>query len=100
MDKSQRIQQLSQWREQQRKAALAALPLPATVLHSLFDTLDAALTSAPCDHTLRLTTQWLSSHGHDPQSVIPWLQSQGGFCDCEVLANVEEKVQDATKENS
>jgi hypothetical protein len=24
-------------------------------------------------------------------TVIPWLREQGGYCDCEVLANVEER---------
>jgi hypothetical protein len=95
MDKTQRKQQLAQWREQQRTSTLAALPIPASDLQSLFDTLDEALSSSPCDHTLSLTHQWLSSRGHDVTSVVPWLQSQGGFCDCEVLANVEEKVKDA-----
>jgi Protein of unknown function (DUF2695) len=97
MDKAQRKQQLAQWRDQQRKAALAALPLPPAELRSLFDSLDSGLPSAGCDHTLRLTMQWLSSHGHDSERVVAWLKSQGGYCDCEVLANVEQKLDEAIK---
>ncbi|MBA4121605.1 MAG: DUF2695 domain-containing protein [Acidobacteria bacterium] len=26
--------------------------------------------------------------------LIDWLENNGGYCDCEVLANVEEKIND------
>jgi hypothetical protein len=26
----------------------------------------------------------------EPQSVLPWLAEQGGYCDCEVLANLDD----------
>jgi hypothetical protein len=86
-----------QWRNQQRKAALAALPLPVSELKSMFDMLDVELPRQGCDHTRRLTGAWLESRGHDVARVFAWLDTQGGFCDCEILANVEEKVDDAVK---
>ena len=59
--------------------------------------LDAEIPSRGCDHTRRLTRAWLESRGHDVGRVFEWLDAQGGFCDCEILANVEEKVVDAIK---
>lgn len=87
----------TQWRDQQRKHALAALPLPVQDLKAMFDMLDAELPSKGCDHTRRLTQAWLASRGHDVERVFEWLDTQGGFCDCEILANVEDRVDDATK---
>jgi hypothetical protein len=87
----------AQWRDQQRKAALAALPLPVPELKAMFDMLNAELPRAGCDHTRRLTQAWLLGRGHDVKRVFAWLDTQGGYCDCEILANVEERVDDASK---
>ena len=40
---------------------------------------------------MRLTQQFLASRSILPESVIPWLGRYGGYCDCEVLDNVEER---------
>ena len=71
-------------------AALAAMPLPLTELRALFDQLDQALPREGCDHSVRLTERFLSERGLDVERVTAWLQQYGGFCDCEVLANVSE----------
>ena len=96
MDASEKKQLKAQWRDQQRKAALAALPLPVVELKAMFDMLDVELDQKDCDHTRRLTEAWLRSRGHDVEPVFTWLDTQGGYCDCEILANVEERVDDAT----
>ena len=41
------------------------------------------------DHSFKVTTEMLRKLGHDENQVIPWLQSHGGCCDCEVIFNVE-----------
>ena len=87
----------AQRRDQQRKAAPAALPMPVAELKALFDMLDVEFPRQGCDHTRRLTRAWLENRGHDVEKVFGWLDTQGGFCDCEILANVEEKVDEATK---
>ena len=96
MDESQKRLK-AQRRDQQRKAALAALPLPVSELKAMFDMLDVEFPRQGCDHTRRLTQAWLESRGHDVERVFAWLDTQGGYCDCEILANIEEKVDDATK---
>lgn len=97
MDAAQKKQLKTQWRDQQRKAALAALPLPASELKAMFDMLDVELPQKSCDHTRRLTEAWLRSRGYEVDRVFSWLDTQGGYCDCEILANVEEIVDDAAK---
>ena len=86
-----------QWRDQQRRVAFAALPVPVAELKAMFDMFDVELPRKGCDHSRRLTQAWLTSRGHDVERVFAWLDTQGGFCDCEVLANVKERVDKATK---
>ena len=74
----------------QRASEEASLPVPKEVLWVLFDYLDESLANG-CDHSLRLTEQFLASREIKPELVIPWLGDYGGFCDCEVLFNVEER---------
>jgi hypothetical protein len=96
MDKVDRKAPLRAWREQQRHAARARLPLPDPEMEALFDILDQRLSEVACDHTRRLTDAWLTSRGHAVDPVHLWLDETGGFCDCEVLMNSEEVWREAT----
>ena len=95
MDKHRRKELKRQWREGQRAEARAELPLEIDELKTMFDMLDAELPRHGCDHTRRLTRRWLEGRGHDAEPVFAWLDQHGGCCDCEVLANVEQHVDDA-----
>lgn len=64
-------------------------PLANDQLEELFDHLDDRLRLEPCDQTLRLTTAFLERRGLNARAVTPWLNRRGGYCDCEVLMNVE-----------
>lgn len=68
----------------------ANLPLPKSDLKALFDYLDAQLDVDDCDHSLRHTRAFLAKHQLPAAAVVSWLMEYGGYCDCEVLANVEE----------
>lgn len=83
-------QQINDWKRIEREKLVASIPIPHLDLRDLFDFLDRE--DAPeCDHTLRETTEFLVSRSLDPAIVTPWLQQHGGYCDCEVIYNVEEK---------
>ncbi len=69
-----------------------ACPLTRVALAHLFELLERKLAGCACDNTLRVTTKWLSDHEYDAASVCLWLQRLGGYCDCEVLFNVEPKI--------
>src|SRR5262252_488969 len=96
MNEAQR-QLKAQWRNQERKLALAALPLPVSELKAMFDMLDVEFPRQGCDRTRRLTRAWLERRGHDVERVFAWLDTQGGYCDCLILANVEQNVDYAIK---
>ena len=98
MDKHEKKSRRKQWKRQQRAIAREQLPLSPDELKAMFDMLDLEMKSKGCDRTRRLTEHWLRKHDHDVESVLTWLDRHGGYCDCTVLANVEQHVDDALHE--
>lgn len=88
MDKQQRKALLKGRKFAERADLLAAMPIAPEQLHELLDYLDANLKS--CAHTTRLTAQFLQVENLDLEKVLPWLAEHGGYCDCEVLANLSD----------
>lgn len=72
-----------------RQEEEARMPITKPDLAALFDHLDEALAEG-CDHSLRLTRAFLASRSLSEEAIVPWLGEYGGYCDCEVLANVED----------
>ena len=66
------------------------MPISKEDLKELFDFLDRPNPPA-CDHTLKETIEFLNKKGLDIGTIIPWLNENGGYCDCEVIYNVDEK---------
>jgi len=51
--------------------------------------LEQRFAEEPCDHTLRHTKHWLSERRlGNIAKIVAGLRNQGGYCDCEVAANV------------
>ena len=65
--------------------------MAAEVFSQLLDVLDEQLTEIECDHSLRVTEDFLADSSGEPEEVISWLIERGGVCDCEVLANLEDE---------
>lgn len=71
------------------KAKWNALLLQPDQLALLGAYLQKILPASPCDHSLHLTSDWLRQMGlKDGPAILNGLRSLGGYCDCEVLANV------------
>src|SRR4051812_18435161 len=83
----------SELRQSADTEKLAALPMPKEKLQALFDYLDQQLTAHDCDDTLRFTEEVAASHNLALEPIKQWLGDFGGYCDCEALANVEEKYE-------
>lgn len=88
-EKDRRKLLLKEQARNERVAAEAAMPLLLNDLKALFDYLDTAL-AAGCDHSCALTQQFLAARNIEAEPVLLWLQQYGGYCDCEILANVED----------
>ncbi len=68
-----------------------SLPTPREIFTRLFDFLDQKLGKNDCDDTLNLTNQFLNENQvKNIEEIKNWLRENGGYCDCEVLNNVEE----------
>ena len=77
-------------RRKEKQAFEESLPMSRELFIQLFDYLDAKSEEMGCNHTLRITLEFLESKNVSPDTVVEWLNEKGGYCDCEVLANVEE----------
>ena len=75
---------------EQQDDALTRMPLSKENLAALFDHLDAVLPVEGCDHSARLTCAFLQTQQLPQAPILEWLASYGGYCDCEILANVEQ----------
>lgn len=49
-----------------------------------------------CDGTLSKSIDFAISRGWDTRKLTEFLESNGGYCDCEVIINVTRYVQDGT----
>jgi hypothetical protein len=67
----------------------ATLPAPKSEIKALFDYLDENVED--CDDTLRQTVEFVRERNLPEEPIISRLNKHGGFCDCEVLANVEDE---------
>lgn len=70
------------------------LPMSKDNFKKLFDYLDERLGIEDCDDTLKMCLAFFDDNGiENTQKITEWLKENGGFCDCEVLANVEEQFE-------
>jgi hypothetical protein len=95
LEKRHRKEALDRWKAQQRATARGKLLLPDAQLQALFDWLDAELPQRKCDHTLRLSREWLAEQNIEVAPVEAWLRENGGYCDCEALANAAQAWREA-----
>ena len=71
-----------------------SLPMSRDNFKNLFDHLDKYLTNKDCDDTNSLTKTFLVQfHIQKVDEVLEWLADHGGYCDCEILANVEDQFE-------
>ena len=90
MNSEQKKNLKNAWKQAEQQKLIDSIPLPQADLRDLFNYLDRE-EAPPCDHTLGSTIEFLESRGHNPEAIIPWLEEHGGYCDCEVIYNVDDK---------
>lgn len=61
----------------------------------MLDFVDEKLSESNCDDSLKFTKEFLIENNlTDFDKIISWLNEKGGYCDCEILNNVEEYFED------
>lgn len=93
-EKERRKQIRNELRQKQQEEFEKNLPMIRIFFENLFDYLDDRLGEIDCDDTNKLTVEFLKKNKIlNIDDVLNWLVENGGHCDCEVLANVEEKFE-------
>jgi hypothetical protein len=82
-------------REAERDSVRQGLPLSPAQMKELFDFVNERLAESECDHSLRHTMTYLDAHQIVSDPVSAWLRDAGGYFDCEVIMNAEEKFESA-----
>jgi len=72
----------------------SSLPMSRDKFKKLFDYLDTELNDKGCDDTNGLSKRFLLQFdAENVDKILEWLANHGGYCDCEILANVEEQFE-------
>ena len=72
----------------------SSLPMSRDTFKILFDYLDMELTEKNCNDTNSLNKAFLlQSKIENVDEVLEWLAEHSGYCDCEILANVEQQFE-------
>jgi Protein of unknown function (DUF2695) len=83
-----------QIKEREKVVNQKFLPISMNKLKELFDYLADQLFSNVCNDTLRFTNNFIRENNLPEADLVKWLGENGGYCDCEVLANVENEIND------
>lgn len=77
--------------QRQRDAFEKSLPMSRAEFEGLFEFLDEGLAHRGCDGTHRLTLEFLRARrASNEAAVLDFCEQNGGYCDCEVLSNVQD----------
>ena len=87
--KKRQLEIWSQLNGEEREAFIESLPATREQIEDLFDYIDKRTQTEPCEHNLRFTMQFLMERRLDMPKIMSWLNENGGYCDCEVLQNIE-----------
>ena len=86
--KAERKRLKDEYLRAQQAASAERMPLDRAQLAALLNHVDAAVVANGCDHTRAATDDWAAREGTDLQRLREGLEEYGGFCDCEVVMNV------------
>ncbi|WP_267402115.1 MULTISPECIES: DUF2695 domain-containing protein [unclassified Chryseobacterium] len=90
-EKERRKQLRNELRQKQQEEFENSLPMDRIYFEQLFDFLDIQLEEVGCNDTNIITVEFLEKNKiQNIEIVLGWLVENGGYCDCEILANVEE----------
>jgi len=95
-EKQRRKVAMRQLKTAQATSLLSRMPVTGSQLKALFEYLDDKLSEQGCNDTLYHTAQFAAETGLSFANLKAWLEAEGGYCDCEVIANVEEKFESLT----
>ena len=86
--KKREVEVMAQLSGEELERHLLKLPAKKEQFDALFDFLEARLEREMCDHTSRLTMQFMMQKMLNFPKVSGWLSQNGGYCDCKILEEI------------
>ncbi|MFF0470941.1 DUF2695 domain-containing protein [Micromonospora zamorensis] len=86
-ERSRRKQLRDAYKNADREARSALLPIDRDQLAALVEFVDAHVLADGCDHTTRHGQQWADEQGIRWEALGDGLRQLGGWCDCEIVMN-------------
>ena len=81
-------------RQKEEQAFLENLPINKETILELFDYLYDNDAIKNCNHNFKITNTFLEEKDIKNDKIHAWFNEFGGYCDCEILYNIEEKFED------
>ena len=94
MNKLEKKKLIEKYKNYQKQIFEKSLPIDRELFFQLFDYLDERLEKRGCNHDFTLTEEFFKDKDIDFTKVLEFLEENGGYCDCEVIFNVEEKFEE------
>ncbi|MCV7195916.1 DUF2695 domain-containing protein [Mycobacterium angelicum] len=88
-DKERRKQLRDAYKRAEREAGPKLTQIDYEQLEDLLDYVEEQFDEQPCDHSTRHAERWAESHHIQWAELAQELQEFGGYCDCEIVMNVE-----------
>jgi hypothetical protein len=82
------IENLEQLSGEELQAFLDSLPAGQETISSLLDHVEDELYGAECNHSLQYSMRFMMENRLDFPKITSWLNENGGYCDCKVLAEI------------
>jgi hypothetical protein len=82
------IENLQQMSGEELQAFLDRLPAGAQTISLLIDYVEDELYDSECNHTLQHAMKFMMDNHLDFPKITSWLNENGGYCDCKVLAEI------------
>ena len=85
------IENLEQMSGEELQAFLDTLPAGQETISALLDYVEDELYESECNHSLQYSMRFMMENDLNFPKITSWLNDNGGYCDCKVLAEIAPK---------
>ena len=82
------IENLEQLSGEELQTFIDTLPAGPETISELMNYLEDELYDKECNHSLRLSMQYMMENRLSFPKIIGWLNDNGGYCDCKVMEQI------------
>jgi len=86
--RKRQIENLEQMSGEELRGFLDSLPAGQDTISGLLDYVEDELYDAECNHSLQYAMRYMMDNRLDFPRLTSWLNENGGYCDCKVLAEI------------